>query len=253
MDQLDSYILINEFFGTMILAIAISSSFILDQEGNVLGSNKFVLISIVFTAKVFMLRLGGTDYNPGLTFMKLITYKDKEKLKFMNRIILPSIIMQTIGAICGFLMSYYFRNGFVFKLCIHKDSSPAAGFFVEIFCTFFLFLIVLIVDDSEVEKSSDVMKVIVVVAGIITGISLGGNISGAGMNPAIGFGANFAIFLVTGNLSELKYLWIYLIGPFISSYLASAFFLAVYKNNQLTEEKGSRKLILDIRKYLLNR
>jgi glycerol uptake facilitator-like aquaporin len=242
MDKLDSYILFNELFGTMILSIGTSSCFKFDSDGNYVYSDRFVLISSLFTALIFMIKIGGCDYNPGVTLMKLLTYKEKEKLNFINRIIMPSIIMQCLGSTLGFLISFYFRNGFVMKLCIHKDTSQACALFIEVICTFFLFLMVLIID-YDIDKSNDVMKIVIVLAGVLTGIGLGGNISGAGMNPAIGFGANFVRFLVTGDLNELKYLWIYILGPMISSYLASRFFLEVY-----SPYKKQKKITIPISK-----
>jgi glycerol uptake facilitator-like aquaporin len=51
--------------------------------------------------------------------------------------------------------------------------------------------------------------------------SIAGNISGACLNPAIGFAHNFVRLIVTGDVNECKFLWIYVLGPTLGGIAAA--------------------------------
>jgi glycerol uptake facilitator-like aquaporin len=177
-------------------------------------------------------RTGDADFNPGVTYLKYLTYKD-EKKRLVAYYMMSYFITQILGAISGFFIIFLFKNGFVAKLAINSEFSQANAFFVEIVSSCILYLVVLIQDDKENNLGErEIMRYFFTISGVAAGIAIGGNISGAGMNPAIAIGSNLVMFMVTGNLAELKYLWIYILGPFIASHIISSFYNNVYKNEK---------------------
>jgi glycerol uptake facilitator-like aquaporin len=56
--------------------------------------------------------------------------------------------------------------------------------------------------------------------------NIAGNISGGCLNPAIGFAHNFVRLIVTGDVNECRYLWLFILGPFLGGTLAAY----LYKN-----------------------
>jgi glycerol uptake facilitator-like aquaporin len=59
--------------------------------------------------------------------------------------------------------------------------------------------------------------------------NIAGNISGGCLNPAIGFAHNFVRLITTGDVTECKYLWIYILGPSIGGALAAYVYTNFFK------------------------
>jgi glycerol uptake facilitator-like aquaporin len=149
--------------------------------------------------------------------------------------------MQCLGSISGFLLSYYLNNGIVFQIKVGQEISDFHAFFTEILCSFILYLEIIINYHNNINNPSDYsIQSLVDVFGVATGIAIGGNVSGAGMNPAIGLGANFVRFLITGNLNEVRYLYIYIIAPFIASYLVAKFYVNIYISDSKIIKNANR-------------
>ena len=64
---------------------------------------------------------------------------------------------------------------------------------------------------------------------LVSMANLAGNISGGCLNPAIGFAQNFVRLIITGDVSECQYLWVYIVGPTLGGVLASYIYLNFFK------------------------
>lgn len=220
----------SEFLGTFFVASGITTSVKVDDQGNH-SCDIFKLSICIFVSIFTASKIGGAYFNPAVLYLKYLNNKNQKE--FIQRNFLTYTIIECLASVCGFLVFYYINDKIVFRLKINETIPTSYAFFVEIFCSFILYLILTLQDDSDYSFNAvPIYSIINSVAGIITGIAIGGNISGAGMNPAIAFGANFVRFLVTGNLVEVKYLWIYIIAPFIAAKLSSLFYLNVLKLNK---------------------
>jgi len=73
--------------------------------------------------------------------------------------------------------------------------------------------------------------------------SLAGNISGGCLNPAIGFAHNFVRLLVTGDVTECKYLWIYISGPAIGGILGAFLYKSFFRSFFIQKDKPSSQSI----------
>jgi glycerol uptake facilitator-like aquaporin len=231
LNQLDSQIsffLFSEYMGTFLLACAISASVMVDEYGNQTNDVMKLIIGL-FTA-IFCFNIGGADFNPGVTYVKYLTYKNSYQKTYIAKILLSYIIMQCLGSISGFTLFYYFNSNTAFKLTINKNISQSNAFVMEIFASFTLYFII-IVQAIELELTNHyIMRVFISVSAVATGISMGGKTSGAGMNPAIALGANLVRFINTGDLNEIRFLWIYIMGPLVACHMTAFFYNNVYRN-----------------------
>ena len=82
------------------------------------------------------------------------------------------------------------------------------------------------------------ISTIIVSLALFASTSIAGNISGGCVNPAIGFAQNFVRLVVTGDVSECKYLWVYLLGPtsggLIASWVYTNYFKAFYLQKNIS-------------------
>ena len=97
------------------------------------------------------------------------------------------------------------------------------AFFMEIWLTFLFNSIFLIVTHKNT-RTSDIgaIDIGIITMGLYLGILLTGPVSGACLNPAVGFGVN-VMGSVFFKADTLKFLWIYLAGPWTGAILAGLF------------------------------
>lgn len=239
--RLSTHFLMSEYFGTLLLAIVVSGSCKIDSITNKQTCDIFHLLFVLFISMLIFNRTGDSDFNPGVTYLKYLTYKN-EKKRLVAYYMISFFTTQILGSISGFFLIFILKNGFIHKLAINPECSQANAFFVEIVSSCILYLVVIIQDDLGNDIGErEIMKYFFTISGVAAGIAVGGNISGAGMNPAIGIGSNLVRFFVTGDLSDLKYLWIYTLGPFISSHIISSFYNNVYKIHKYYTYKDLEK------------
>lgn len=93
-------------------------------------------------------------------------------------------------------------------------------------------MLVIIVQDfymhNNSNNSDEVISSITIAAGLGGGIAIAGNLSGAGLNPALAFGFNFARYLSYLDSGALRFIWIYILGPFLGAVLAWVIFWNLY-------------------------
>ena len=93
------------------------------------------------------------------------------------------------------------------------------------------------VGDSNARLTSDpTISTLVVTLALFVSCNIAGNISGGCINPAIGFAHNFVRLIVTGDVSECKYMWLYVLGPtcggILGSYLYKSFYRSYFYHNK---------------------
>ncbi len=69
---------------------------------------------------------------------------------------------------------------------------------------------------------------------------IAGNLTGGCLNPAIGFGHNFIRLIVTGDPSECRYLWLYILGPACGGILAAIVYNGFFK--KYFDEVANKKM-----------
>ena len=106
----------------------------------------------------------------------------------------------------------------------------------------FFFSVILVQSNKDAYGSTDkTLSTLMITGGLACGSAFAGNISGAGLNPAIGFGFNVARLLITGQVDECKYLWIYIVSPLCGSFIASWFYSCCFKKFYEDDEQSLKK------------
>jgi glycerol uptake facilitator-like aquaporin len=87
------------------------------------------------------------------------------------------------------------------------------------------------------------ISTLIIALSLFASSSLAGNISGGCLNPAIGFAHNFVRLLVTGDVTECKYLWIYILGPALGGILGSLLYKNFFRAFFIKKDKQSTQSI----------
>lgn len=234
-----------ELLGTFILALAIEFNTIYFEGTQ--KSNIFCILAGFFIAITITREISGGHINPAVTFTFYITEKDQNNKNYQYSILFPYMISQFIGALCAALLGIVFYNGNIFKLVPNPSSSLLDAFILEMIGSAFFYATILVqTNKNAYGKTDKTLSTLMITGGLACGSALAGNVSGAGLNPAIGFGFNFARLLVTGKIEECKYLWIYIISPLSGSYIASYFYNEIFQKYFLNEEDNKEVIIYPI-------
>ena len=218
-------ILIAEFTGTFLIALSNCLPH-LNQEESII-TRTFQLLTGIFLA-IFIMRKISSYFNPAVYFM---FYKLKNTEFLLNN--MPSIFLyQCLGGILGYYFVYKISNGKLFNLCITNNNivSICVG---EFFCSFLFYLLIVVNADKENNLTQDpVISTIEIACGIGLGNAIGGKLSNAGMNPAIALGSSFVSYIHTGDIKDLRNLWIYILFPMLAGVMAKYFYVEIMKNGK---------------------
>jgi glycerol uptake facilitator-like aquaporin len=220
---------ISEFFGTFLLAISIGSYTYEDIEGNQFMDLQKFLLTLTLILSICNI-LGTADLNPAVSYLKYQIMPDKFKKYALWCMLFNYTFIQYIAAISGFFISFQMNGNHSVQMRINPQISQSNGLLMEIYASCVLYMVIAVLEHTYKMYNELALKVFATVIGVGTGIAMGSKTSGAGMNPAITFGANFVRFLHTGKIEEFKDIWLYTLGPYIASYLIGNFYNKIYMN-----------------------
>lgn len=214
--------LLAELLGTFALVFCLTATIVISGGGIIA-----VALALGLTVMVMIYALGrvsGAHFNPAVTFGMVLARR------MTLRAAVPYWIAQCVGAVLASLL--------LWALLPHTDSpwphvqglggtipsgTYAAGQLqtadamrslgMEVVLTFFLMFVVLRVADGPKEMS--LLAGIAVGAVLAMCVLVGGNVSGASMNPARSLGPALVLMNFGG-------FWIYIVGPLAGAALAVA-------------------------------
>lgn len=227
------YPLFAEFLGTFCLTLVIQTN-TKYFEGT--QSNDPFIIMAVFTIAISITReISGGHINPGVTLSFYL--KDKEK-KDVN-LNIPYIIVQCFGAFCAAILGLIINDN-IFKLTLSENYSSFSGFILEMLGSALFYSVILIQSDNDRNTiyTNKTLSTLIITAGLGCGCAIAGQISGAGLNPAIAFAFNFGRVLQTGKVGEAKYLWLYILSPCLGAVIAVWFYYNVYDKYYIVKENN---------------
>lgn len=236
--------MLSEFIGTFILAASIE--FITEYEE---GGQKNLLMAILggfFIAVTLTREISGGHINPGVTLSVYFAEQDQKIKTELASQLWMYIFSQAAGACTAVFLGMMIYDGNIFRLNPHPSSGQAEAFVLEILGTFVFYLTILTQGYGKAHLTNDkTLSTLCVTAGLAGGIAMSGNISGASVNPALGFAFNFGRLLSTGHIEECKYLWAYLFGPVAGAFLASLFYNNIFRSyfDGENEDDNQKKLI----------
>ena len=192
--------------------------------------------SLIVTSLVYLFqKVSGAHFNPVVTLPMLILKKITTKEFFYY------ILAQLLGSMLGSVLLALCRKGkfdilasnqigkYLINLSDNKEIDIwcyVSAFFCEVFLTFTLIIVVLA---STKEKNNfGNLTGLVVGFTILVLILTGFGISGCSLNPVRSIAPAFFEAVIGGNTTGIKQIWIYILGPFVGSSLATLTFFQVY-------------------------
>ncbi|MGI4022840.1 MAG: MIP/aquaporin family protein [Janthinobacterium lividum] len=198
------------FFGTGTVVVSQEMPGLIFKGGGALAFGLIVMLMIFAFGKI-----SGANMNPVVSFtfawLKMHSYKDA----------IFYTIFQAAGAFSASFILHILFPANQFLGGTLPSGTAFQSFWLEIFLTFLLILIVLLLSKAspQIKKSAEV------IIGLVVGLEayFAGPISGASMNPI----RSLAPALVS---NQLQYLWVYLFAPFVGAFSAAAFWKFILKN-----------------------
>lgn len=208
----------SEFVATFFLIFCGTGAIVINQfsHGHIGHMGVAISFGLVVTILIYAFRhISGAHINPAVSLAFCLTDRFESKLFPIY------FVAQCLGAIAASLvLSLMFPTisnlGHTFPAASWQQS-----FMLEIFLSYFLMLVILMVSQTE----SVTQYTAPAVGGVVLLEALfAGPVSGASMNPARSLGPA----LVSG---ELEHLWIYFLAPAIGMCLASFTWMYFDKNS----------------------
>jgi aquaporin Z len=199
---------ISEGIGTFALIFAGCGAIIVnDSSGGMLGHVGVSLaFGLIVMAMIYAVgNISGAHLNPAVTLGFLFAGR------LEKREALPYIGGQIAGAvIAALILRILYPSHPTLGATLPTGGIPRA-FIMEGILSFLLMFVILNVSTGHMEKG--IMAGVAIGGTVALAALVGGPVSGASMNPARSLGPA----LVSG---QLRSLWIYLLAPFIGTYLA---------------------------------
>lgn len=116
-------------------------------------------------------------------------------------------------------------------MLVLDDDKIFQALLIEIIGSFAYTLMYMISTDPRTKLTKDdVLNSLVIATSLALVITWGIYPSGACYNPAAGLFLNLVKLFDTGEGKEMKFVWIYIIFPFVGSFLSVVFHEFVFKN-----------------------
>ena len=222
-----------EFLGTLIFVLVISLCITQKIPVTPIAIG-LILMIIVYTGS----KISGGHYNPVVTFSVWLTMQNKINARDM----FLYMIFQFIGGMAGALISWGLTLYTVrfYPLLTSNGSDMTRAFFAEFIFSSLLVFVVLVFVVSNKYKGNPYF-------GFLIGSSLSvavfsiGSISGAAINPAVGFGIAIVNFLSNVN-NDFMFVWIYLTAPFLGGMFANFLFYLFFLLENINIDDDENKV-----------
>lgn len=221
-----------EALGTFILASSLN--FMADYSN---GGQKVSIFEIVLgflIAVQFARKFSGAHVNPGVTLACYLTGSEKDKKKIADNI-KEYIAGQFVGGFLSPIISQLL-TGHHLSLKISIEARYIGAFIMEMIGASVFYTIIVIQGNPKLNLTSGdgFVSSACVSMGLASGISIAGNESGAGLNPAISVSQNIISLITTGDIASLKYTLIYILAPVAGAYLTQFVFNLLYGDDENT-------------------
>jgi aquaporin Z len=193
-----------EFIGTFFLV------FVILLSGSPLAIGCILMVMVYMGGHI-----SGAHYNPAVTLGVLIRGKIK-----MNEALMYMLV-QLIGAI-GAATIFYLIYGHTAAPAPDPHYNVLKALAIEMIFTFALVSVVLNVATSK-NTAGNSFYGLAIGFTVLAGAIAGGPISGGAFNPAVGSGP-ILVDTIIGHGDSIKYIWIYLVGPFTGGAVAGLVF-----------------------------
>lgn len=235
--------LLVEFLGTFIFVLVIALC--LTQKVVVTP----IAIGLTLTIIVYIgSKISGGYYNPAITLSVWLTNQNKINIRdtFLY------MIFQLIGGIVGGLVSWGLTlNTVRFYPLTENGSDITRAFFAEFIFSSLLVFVVLVFTISKTYEGNQYFGFLIGFVNSIAPFSIG-SISGAAINPAVGFGITIVNLCSTTNNNDFVFAWIYLSAPFLGGIFSNLLF-CIFFSFENNDNVGGGKTIANGSKFKFNK
>jgi len=230
---------IGELIGTYILSSSLNFMATYKADGTISISLVEIIIGFLIAIQIAR-KLSGAHVNPAvtLTFYINTPYAERQHVLPQYR---EMILGQLVGALlCPLFSQILIGNSLTLKAS--TESNFFTAFVMEMLGSAVFYSVILFQGKKEFNLigNDEVISSIVVAMGLAGGISIAGNESGAGLNPAISFCQNLVTFLKTKDIKAFNDLPIYLFAPVVGAFLANSLF-DYFLLDELSKDKEEKK------------
>jgi len=203
-----------EFIGTFFLVLTIGLN-----TRNTTGTAPLAIGSILMVMIFMGGHISGAHYNPAVTFGVRLTGRDH----ITNLTAFIYVIVQVLGGLVAALVVYGVTDDLVtFGPAPGTGVRTARAFVVEFLYTFALVSVMLNFATTKSQNSNSFFGLAIGFT-VAAGAWSVGPISGAAFNPAVATGP-LLVESTLGHGENIRYIWIYWLGPLMGSCLAAIVF-----------------------------
>lgn len=221
-----------EIVGTFILVYAICSAATVysgpSKLVGMVGLDKVSTIGIGLLAAFVIIAItyatayrSGAQINPAVTISLLVTGKIRAKEAALF------IACQILGAVLGGAVVYsMFGSDMAASLTLPADNNVIRALILETIMTFTLVYVILTTLHHTKNKLAFAVGILAIGFAVGFNVILGGNVSGASMNPARSFGPALIVW-------NFDYQSIYWVAPILGGLIASGLYMGLNKDLDL--------------------
>jgi len=168
--------------------------------------------------------VSGAHYNPAVTIAILVTMRGKLRAGVLGAICY--ILAQCLGGFVGALLAWGILGHVVEGPTVGRDFTTAQAFGFELLWTFVLASAVLNTATTKHHHANSFYG-LAIGSSVFVGASMGGKISGAAFNPAVGTSLKLLFYASQNHSITNRFdtnLWIYWVGPILGGLLAALIF-----------------------------
>ena len=221
-----------EIVGTFILVFAVCSGATVysgpSKLVGIVGLDKPTTIGIGLLAAFVIIAItyatayrSGAQINPAVTIALLVSGKIRAKEAGLF------IVCQLLGAVIGAAVVYsMFGSDMAASLTLPANNNVTRALILETIMTFTAIYVILTTLHHAKNKIAELVGPLAIGFAFGFNVILGGNVSGASMNPARSFGPA----LIVWNFS---YQWIYWVAPILGGLIAAGLYMGLHKDLDL--------------------
>ena len=221
-----------EIVGTFILVYAVCTAATVYHGPNILvgmvGLDKLSTIGVGLVATFVVISLtyatayrSGAQINPAVTIALLATRKIRAKEAALF------IACQILGAVIGAAVVYsMFGSTMTASLTLPADNNAVRALILETVMTFTAVYVILTTLHNTKNKIAYAVGLLAIGFAFGFNVILGGNVSGASMNPARSFGPALIVW-------NFDYQWIYWVAPILGALIAAGLYIVLHKDLDL--------------------
>jgi MIP family channel proteins len=221
-----------EIVGTFVLVYAVCTAATVYSGPNflvgIVGLDKLSTIGVGLVAAFVVIAItyatayrSGAQINPAVTIALLATGKIRAKEAALF------IACQILGAVLGAAVVYSMFGGtMAASLTLPADNNVIRALILETVMTFTAVYVILTTLHNIKNKMAYAVGLLAIGFAFGFNVILGGNVSGASMNPARSFGPALLVW-------NFDYQWIYWVAPILGGLIASGLYRVLHKDLDL--------------------